>query len=267
MRERRARRVGRTRKHPQILRTARAQPNSLAIYIFRLTFDAREAGCLAVLPRTNSRTRARLGGERVRAIRCRPSLPVSRARVARRGAFRAVTSRARGRWRTGARGGFRARRPHEGQRPKRPNWRSPRGSGYLPARKNLLTTRSRPVDVSAVTGERHQMKQALRLSLLLILAGCVSTSDVTPMGRDTFMVSTDARGAYFSRSSLVARSAQKANAYCSTLGKEMMPDSIQNQGVPGFTPLDNMFVFRCLAAGDPGNQRPVLRPLPNAASR
>lgn len=106
--------------------------------------------------------------------------------------------------------------------------------------------------------------KALRLALLLALAGCVSISEVTPMGRDTFMVSTDARGGFTSTGDLIARSAQKASAYCAGLGKEMMPDGIQNQGVRGFTPQENTFMFRCLAADDPGNQRPNLRPTPNS---
>jgi hypothetical protein len=43
----------------------------------------------------------------------------------------------------------------------------------------------------------------------------------------------------------------------------MIPDSIQNQGVRGFTPQENTFMFRCLDANDPGNRGPNLRPSPN----
>ena len=84
------------------------------------------------------------------------------------------------------------------------------------------------------------MNHVLRISLLMALTGCVTTSDVTPIGRDTFMVSTDARGGFTSTADLVARSAQKANAYCRAIGKEMMTDNIQNQGVRGFTPQENL---------------------------
>lgn len=97
-----------------------------------------------------------------------------------------------------------------------------------------------------------------------LLGGCVSTSEVTPMGRDTFMVSTDARGGLTSSADLTARSAQKANAYCASKGEEMSPHSIQNQGIRGFTPQENTFLFRCLAANDPGNRRPDLIPSPNS---
>ena len=111
---------------------------------------------------------------------------------------------------------------------------------------------------------RPAMTRSLLLLSAFALAGCVTTSDVTPMGRDTFMVSTDARGGFTSSADLTAKSAQKANAYCAAQGKEMAPNSIQNSGVRGFTPQENTFVFRCLAANDPGNQRPDLRPVPNA---
>ena len=83
------------------------------------------------------------------------------------------------------------------------------------------------------------------------------------MGRDTFLVGTDARGGFSSSADLLAKSAQKANAYCTAMGKEMLPDNIQNSGVRGFTPQENTLIFRCLAADDPGNQRPVLRPPAN----
>lgn len=108
---------------------------------------------------------------------------------------------------------------------------------------------------------------AMRFTALLIvtltLSACVTTSEVTPMGRDTFMVSTDARGGFTSSADLTAKSAQKANAYCAAMGKEMSPDSVQNSGVRGFTPQENTFMFRCLAAEDPDNSRPKLRLAPN----
>lgn len=107
------------------------------------------------------------------------------------------------------------------------------------------------------------MYRTILLLSLLIVSGCVTTSEATPMGRDTFMVSTDARGGFTSSGDLIAKSAQKARSYCSATGKEMMPDSMENTGVRGFTPQENTFIFRCLAADDPGNQRPFLRPTPN----
>lgn len=106
--------------------------------------------------------------------------------------------------------------------------------------------------------------RAIGIGLLMALAGCVTTSDVTSMGRDTFMISTDARGGFNSSSELTARSAQKANSYCAGLGKQMLPTSIENQGVRGWTPQENTLMFRCLTANDPDNQRPIMRREPNS---
>jgi hypothetical protein len=44
-----------------------------------------------------------------------------------------------------------------------------------------------------------------------LLCGCVNTSEVTPIGRETYMVSTDARGGFTSTADLIARSARKAD--------------------------------------------------------
>lgn len=78
------------------------------------------------------------------------------------------------------------------------------------------------------------------------------------------MVGSQARGGFISTADLTAMSAQRANAYCAGVGKQMSPDSIQNSGVRGFTPQETMFVFRCLDENDAGNVRPALRPNPTA---
>ena len=84
------------------------------------------------------------------------------------------------------------------------------------------------------------------------------------MGRDTFMVGSQARGGFISTADLAAMSVRRANDYCAVKGLEMLPMNVQNQGVRGFTPQENTFIFRCLAADDPDNRRPVLRKEPNA---
>ncbi len=100
--------------------------------------------------------------------------------------------------------------------------------------------------------------------LLLALAGCVDTSPVTPMGRDTYMIGTDARGGLTSTESLITRNAQVANAFCAQSGKEMEPANVMSQGVRGWTPQETTLIFRCLNPDDPANQRPNLRREPNA---
>jgi hypothetical protein len=104
----------------------------------------------------------------------------------------------------------------------------------------------------------------MALALALSLSACVSTSDVVPMGPDTYMVSTHQQGGIASSGRLVGRSATKANAYCTAMGKQMVPDGVQSQQNLWFNSTDNTFMFRCYAANDPRDKSPNLRPIPNA---
>ena len=108
------------------------------------------------------------------------------------------------------------------------------------------------------------LEWSARAALLLLCVGCTSTSDVTPMGRDTFMVGSQARGGFISTADLAAMSVRKANDFCAARVKEMLPSNVENKGVRGFTPQENTFIFLCLDASDPENQRPRLRREPDA---
>lgn len=106
------------------------------------------------------------------------------------------------------------------------------------------------------------MRTMVCFAASIALTGCVSTGEVTPMGRDTFMVGTDVTlgSGVTSTSSLMSRNLKTANAYCAAQNKVMVPDSVQTQGVRGFTPVESNLTFRCVTSGDPDNQRPVMRP-------
>ena len=67
------------------------------------------------------------------------------------------------------------------------------------------------------------------------------------MGTDTFMVSTDARFSNNSHGDLMALNARKATAYCLSVHKVMSATNVQNEGVRGIGPIENTFMFRCLA--------------------
>jgi hypothetical protein len=84
------------------------------------------------------------------------------------------------------------------------------------------------------------------------------------MGRDTYMVTTHQQGGFPNSGDLEGQSAIKANSYCSTLGKQMVTDSMQWQTNAFFRSADNTFMFHCYAADDPRNQPPNLRPTPTA---
>jgi hypothetical protein len=67
------------------------------------------------------------------------------------------------------------------------------------------------------------MKIAISI-LGLALAGCVTTSQVVPVGKDTYMVtaSNDVCG---NCTPSQIRAAEKANAYCSAMSKRMVAQS------------------------------------------
>jgi hypothetical protein len=110
----------------------------------------------------------------------------------------------------------------------------------------------------------HIRNGLMALALVLSLSACISSSDVVPMGPDTYMVSTHQQGGIASPGGLVGRSATKANAYCAAMSKQMVPDGVQSQQNLWFNSTDNTFMFRCYAANDARDQSPNLRPIPNA---
>ena len=101
-------------------------------------------------------------------------------------------------------------------------------------------------------------------ALIASLAACTSVSEVTPMGKDTYMVGAEARGGMFSRTEVTQLAVKRANAFCQEQGKVMSPGHIENTGVRGWTPQDTQFVFECLDATDPGYGRPQMRADPTA---
>jgi len=63
------------------------------------------------------------------------------------------------------------------------------------------------------------------LVLVLLLAGCVSVSEVMPYGKDTYIVSASDAGSGLNTSGDMRMMAVgAANDYCAKLGKKMRPD-------------------------------------------
>lgn len=108
------------------------------------------------------------------------------------------------------------------------------------------------------------MNKALLLAAAAAIAGCTSVTDVTPMGKDTFMVGAEARGGIMSNTEVMQMAVKKANAYCASQSKVMEPTHVQSTGVRGWTPQEAEFVFQCLDPADPGYQRPKMQRDPNA---
>ena len=99
--------------------------------------------------------------------------------------------------------------------------------------------------------------KAMSLGLLVVLAGCASSSGVQKIGPDTYTVSSSTTGYSGLEAGARKRTLEEANAHCSGMGREIM---VTNLNAAGTWNRGNAAVtFRCLAKGDPD-----LEPVPSA---
>jgi hypothetical protein len=109
--------------------------------------------------------------------------------------------------------------------------------------------------------ETHRIARSFALVAGVVLGGCVSTSQVLEMGRDTYSVSATADGyrdAASARQSAFQAGAQK----CNSLGKRFMfVEESTARTRMGIDTTVNV-TFRCLAESDPEYARPEVRQAP-----
>jgi hypothetical protein len=91
---------------------------------------------------------------------------------------------------------------------------------------------------------------------ILIMAGCVSTSDIVPAGKDSYMVQSSARGGLVMGSENV-NALKAANAYCAGMGKVMQIRRTDTSTSLNYAAAS--LIFSCLSADDPEYRRPDLR--------
>ena len=87
------------------------------------------------------------------------------------------------------------------------------------------------------------------LSLVILVAaicGCASVSDVMPVGKNTYRVSSEMGGQLPSWSDVKGLSLKKANAYCAASGQYMEEGAWVTHGARGWTPLNAELTFKCL---------------------
>jgi len=98
--------------------------------------------------------------------------------------------------------------------------------------------------------------KAIVCAAALLLSSCVSTSDVVPIGKDSYMVSGGGTGGLsYGKTSIAAT--KKANAYCATLHKFMIVRRIDTH--QPFNGEATDLVFSCVTEDDPEYKRPDLR--------
>ncbi len=110
--------------------------------------------------------------------------------------------------------------------------------------------------------ERAFMKNILLLGMTLAITGCVSTSHVLPMGKDTFSVSATSDG--FRDAASARNSAfKKATEKCAAMGRNFM--FVSESTMPTRMNIDTTVTlnFRCLTDNDPQYTRPNIENSPN----
>jgi hypothetical protein len=92
------------------------------------------------------------------------------------------------------------------------------------------------------------MKIAISI-FALVLAGCVTTSQVVPIGKDTYMVtaSNDVCG---NCTPSQIRAAEQANAYCSAMSQRMVAQSQAQEAFDIGFGRKTTLTFRCESPAD-----------------
>jgi len=103
---------------------------------------------------------------------------------------------------------------------------------------------------------------AVAAASISALAGCVSTSQVLEVGRDTYSVSATADG-YRTAASAREQAFNLGAQKCSQLGKHFMLLNESTARTRMGIDTTVSVTFRCLAADDPEYQRPEIQPAPN----
>jgi hypothetical protein len=94
---------------------------------------------------------------------------------------------------------------------------------------------------------------------VLCIAGCESTSDVVPAGKDSYLVSGSVHGGMLGGRSLVDAT-KKANEFCDKQGKVMIIRNTSTDGNATWSNEVSNLVFSCVTKDDPEYQRPNLKP-------
>jgi hypothetical protein len=105
-------------------------------------------------------------------------------------------------------------------------------------------------------------KTLAALALSDTLGACVSTSEIVPVGPDSYMVSSSTSGSALLAGRAPIVSAKEANKYCASQGRHMVIRRTDS-AVIGLGNGTNALVFSCVTDTDPEYQRPNLRKDPN----
>lgn len=126
----------------------------------------------------------------------------------------------------------------------------------------------RHASVSEPLGQAKRLAQAMTAGVgifisLIVLTGCMSTSEVVSVGKDTYMLMARGSGLLTSSAEVPIEAMKAANVHCASLGRRMIIRRTDTQGTPGLTDMSSSLVFSCVTEDDPEYKRPDLQKDPN----
>lgn len=98
------------------------------------------------------------------------------------------------------------------------------------------------------------MKEIIVGVLAMVCAGCVSVSEVIPVGKSKFTVSSEMAGQFPSWSEVKQLALKRANTHCESLGRVMTVDKWETHGARGWTPLNAELTFECVESANSKQQ-------------
>ena len=104
-------------------------------------------------------------------------------------------------------------------------------------------------------------RSVLWLPMILLIAGCVSTTNVSKLGKDTYTINAYRAPLLGGTTAARGIAVDEAGAFCAKMEKEVL---VKNISLSPYMDADNVAViFQCLSANDPEYTRPTFRPAPD----
>ncbi len=94
--------------------------------------------------------------------------------------------------------------------------------------------------------------------IIVLIAGCASTSEIVPAGKDSYMVVGQARGGAMMSGKSIVEATKAANAFCAQKGLNMQIRSTNTDGSATWTAETSKLIFSCLRDDDPEYKRPAI---------
>jgi len=105
----------------------------------------------------------------------------------------------------------------------------------------------------------REMNRLLTVLVISIsITACVTTSNIVPIGRDSYMITGRASGGQNAGKGIIAAT-ERANEYCATNKKFMIVRRMDTQGAATLGSESNTLIFSCVDENDPEYIRPNIR--------